>query len=160
MERGSKEGEIGGPLASFVVGYGPPAAIMLRKGKTSGPTTRLLSSFFSIWWVSEKNESNWEKKWREGQANQRKDKPNANDWMPRLDWLVVGYGRWPSCSAPTHKSTHYPFIDLFGLLALSFFLHPINQRSELVDWKDGRREWERERHTPLLFSSFFRGPTQ
>ena len=72
-----------------------------------------------------------------------------------MNGMGVMAGARPSCSAPTHKSTHYSFIDLFGLLALSFFLHSINQRSELVDWKDGRRELIDEAAHAISLPLFF-----
>ena len=109
--------------------------------------SRSLPSLFSIWFVFMKwNQSNWEKRRREGRASQTTNKRKREAALKLF--LLVGYGRWPSCSAPIPFHFFQQKKFHFMLLALSFFLHPINQRSELVDWKDGRREWERERHTP------------
>ena len=143
-----------GKRADWLVGYGrqQPHGNQPRK-KTSAPHSVIE---FPLLFICEINETNEESKWNGAAPNQTKRR-NELLSLAASEFSLVGYGRWPSCSAPTHKSTHYSFIDLFGLLALSFFLHPINQRSELVDWKDGRRELIDEAAHALPLSSFWCG---
>ena len=82
----------------FVVGYGPPAAIMLRKERDQLNPTLPFFPFI------EETEINWG---RNGMGL-RQTKQFMNQWreikfiwfffVDEMNW--VGYGRWPSCSAP------------------------------------------------------------
>ena len=71
-----------------------------RKQTNQSNSARLLLLFSPFDWT--KRKSNWEKRRREGRASQTTNKRKREAALKLF--LLVGYGRWPSCSAPTHPN--------------------------------------------------------
>ena len=84
---------------------------MLRKRETSKAKQQINSSFFSfisIWWVSEKNESNWEMKWRD----------EIEEWVGGRELSLLGCGLWaqsaignkPRKKTSPARQQHFPLL--------------------------------------------------
>ena len=99
------------------------------KGRQAGHPTRLFLPFISINSFTKLNEIDWEMKWKRGprQTNEKTNQTQMKEENAALDWLVVGYGRWPSCSAPHHSKENNFLFRSAARPTLHFEFHSIGE---------------------------------
>ena len=128
-----------------------------RKQTNQSNSARLLLLFSPFDWT--KRKSNWEKRRREGRASQTTNKRKREAALKLF--LLVGYGRWPSCSAPIPLIFSFPIQRLISccsphasLLPLFFGAQPKKKswnedklRQLNNKWKRGMiwRKWKQRR---------------
>ena len=92
-----------------------------RKQTNQSNSARLLLLFSPFDWT--KRKSNWEKRRREGRASQTTNKRKREAALKLF--LLVGYGRWPSCSAPIPLIFSFPIQRLISCCSPHASLLPL-----------------------------------
>ena len=114
MNNGARQqsGRIGVAFLFFGVGYGPPAAIMLRKEKTS--PRHFVFSFLSSPSISFNFVNELIERWNGIGAAPNQTKKERNEPRELIDFFV-GYGAEPICATP------FPFHQFSQLIPLQPF---------------------------------------